>query len=184
MRNIYFTSELYLGRTQSIEERGFMDNLDMRENIISNWNETVGENDRVFVLGGISWLPTELGIFNELNGSIVIIPGPYDGLLKDESGLGMIGNKKVSVGTMIDIERVQVELGKEGRKRVDILLSHFPLKQHEHKLHFYGKAPSKESAVEMNSNDATGEICVSYDIWKKPISLDRIVNLFDLENNI
>ena len=56
-QKVWFTSDLHLGHRNVIRfcDRPFKDEKEMGEKLIENWNNTVGENDIVFVLGDTFW---------------------------------------------------------------------------------------------------------------------------------
>lgn len=177
LESIYFTSELNLGRVKDIEDRGFNNSLEMSQYVIENWNSTIKPDDTVYILGGLTWLPTELTTLDELNGNINIVPGPYDNFIKDASSIRSLQNSKVQIKDMIDIKRIGI-----GGKRVDLLLSYYPMLTGEHSIQLYGNSGKLIENVDNELSDS--RICVSWNTWKKPISLYKLVNLFDLEDKI
>ena len=80
---IFFTSDLHFGHKNIIgfDGRPFTSVEEMDAAIVQNWNERVGADDLVYVLGDISWYgagKTE-ALFNSLNGKKVLIRGNHDG---------------------------------------------------------------------------------------------------------
>ena len=81
----YFIGDLHFGHANCLayDNRPFT-NIELHDQaLIDNWNNTVGIDDDVYVLGDISWYsPTKtLEIFNQLNGNIHLIIGNHDGKL-------------------------------------------------------------------------------------------------------
>ena len=56
-QKIWFTSDLHLGHRNVIKfcNRPWEDEKEMGKSLIENWNNTVGDNDIVFVLGDTFW---------------------------------------------------------------------------------------------------------------------------------
>ena len=78
---IFFTSDLWLGRDNIIDiyERPFKSVTEMDYTIIKNWNDTVGENDLVFILGNIVYDPTKIrNILKRLNGTKILMLSEVD----------------------------------------------------------------------------------------------------------
>ena len=81
----YFISDLHFGHKNclSFDNRPFISIEENDETIIKNWNDTVGIDDDVYLLGDISWYNSTktIEIFNNLNGHIHLIKGNHDGRL-------------------------------------------------------------------------------------------------------
>lgn len=80
---VFFTSDLHLCHDKEFlyGPRGFTNVNDHDEEVIKNWNETVGPNDIVFVLGDIIMGADRKGGLEKLkrlNGKIVICRGNHD----------------------------------------------------------------------------------------------------------
>ena len=67
----------------AFDNRKFPDIETHDNTLIQNWNNAVGYEDVVYILGDISWHNTSktLEIFNQLNGNIHLIIGNHDGKL-------------------------------------------------------------------------------------------------------
>lgn len=141
-QNIFFTSDFHLFHDKVlIHDKRPFDTIDqMHDTIISNWNDKVSENDIVFYLGDLSFVPnkTEL-ILNQLNGKIYFIKGNHD-KIKDITKLNRF-EKIYDFGTDISI------LDKDGRNKgnkdyQNIVLCHYPLliwnKHHHGAWHIHG----------------------------------------------
>jgi calcineurin-like phosphoesterase family protein len=84
----YFISDLHFGHVNclSFDNRKFKTIEEHDEAIIKNWNETVGIEDDVYILGDISWYNSTktIEIFKQLNGRLHLIKGNHDdNLLKN-----------------------------------------------------------------------------------------------------
>ena len=83
----YFIADLHLGHKNCIffDSRPFKTMEEHDETIIKNWNNTVGIDDDVYLLGDISWYNTTktTEIFNNLNGNIHLIKGNHDDRLSN-----------------------------------------------------------------------------------------------------
>ena len=81
----YFISDLHFGHKNclSFDNRPFKSIEENDEVIIKNWNNTVGIDDEVYLLGDISWYNATktIEIFNNLNGRIHLIKGNHDSKL-------------------------------------------------------------------------------------------------------
>ena len=78
---IFIVSDLHLGHSKDFiyGARGFESVEDMNEAIIRKWNEVVGEEDDVFVLGDLVMGSLEnVLLLEELNGRIHIVRGNHD----------------------------------------------------------------------------------------------------------
>lgn len=82
MSKVFVTADLHLGHANIINycNRPFKSVDEMNETLIRNWNETVGEDDRVFVLGdfGLGSRAKIIEWGRQLNGRNVLIYGNHD----------------------------------------------------------------------------------------------------------
>lgn len=80
--NIYFTSDTHFNHAKIIEfcNRPFKNDIEMNEQLIANWNKTVGEDDIIFILGDFSYGGTVAwtNILDRLNGKKYLILGNHD----------------------------------------------------------------------------------------------------------
>ena len=96
--------------------RGFRDEQDMNEYMITQWNRRVRKNDEVVVLGDLSmekWEKTKV-VLEQLKGKIYLIQGNHDRFVKDKD---FDGSRFVWV-------RSYAEMHDNGRK---VILSHYPV---------------------------------------------------------
>lgn len=82
-REIFFTSDLHFGHNKDFlySPRGFSSVEEHDEAVIKNWNETVGPNDLVFVLGDVMMgadRERNIDKLKRLNGKIAICRGNHD----------------------------------------------------------------------------------------------------------
>lgn len=82
MAEHFFTSDLHFFHHNIIKfcGRPYADVDHMNFSLIKNWNEVVGEEDVVWVLGDVSFGKPEetLEVLGELSGKIHLIPGNHD----------------------------------------------------------------------------------------------------------
>lgn len=82
MSNTFIISDMHFGHNEIIlyENRPFKDIEEMDKFIIENWNKTVEKDDRVFILGDVSFYNKEetTNIINLLNGYKILILGNHD----------------------------------------------------------------------------------------------------------
>jgi calcineurin-like phosphoesterase family protein len=80
----WITSDLHVGHVKIIEycDRPFKDVPEMNEALVTTWNETVGPNDMVYVLGDAAMgkLDDSLPILGQMQGRKILIPGNHDRL--------------------------------------------------------------------------------------------------------
>jgi len=99
---IYFTSDLHLGHANVIrfQDRPFADVDEMNEALIANYNEVVGPDDTVYILGDVSnRCPGKQAneMIARLNGHKILIMGNHDmvhgwaGIKYDESLFEHVG---------------------------------------------------------------------------------------------
>ena len=125
----YFISDLHFGHSNilSFDNRPFKDITEHDEYIIEKWNETVGIDDDVFILGDISWYNATktIEIFKRLNGHKHLIIGNHDKkLLKNEEV------RKLFV-EITDYKELDI-----GINNKSIVLSHYPIPCYNN--HYYG----------------------------------------------
>ena len=124
----YFISDLHFGHVNCLafDNRPFTTIEDHDNAIITRWNEVVGIDDDVYILGDISWynVTKTIEIFKQLNGNKHLITGNHDGKLLRSREL-----RELFV-EIKDYKEVALDNGK------GIVLSHYPIVCF--KNHFYG----------------------------------------------
>lgn len=82
MSKIFLSSDLHFGHDREFifKPRGFETVSDMNETILKNWNDTISEEDEVYLLGDLMLGDNEKGIefIKKLNGKIHVILGNHD----------------------------------------------------------------------------------------------------------
>lgn len=78
----YFISDLHFGHKNIIKlcNRPFATPEEMDKTLTENWNNTVAKEDKVFVLGDVSFYPQEKTkkIITNLNGQKLLVKGNHD----------------------------------------------------------------------------------------------------------
>lgn len=130
----YFIADLHLGHKNclSFDNRPFTDIETHDNTIIDNWNNTVGIEDEVYLLGDISWYNSikTLELLNNLNGEIHLIKGNHDNKI--------LKNRELQK-RFCEITSYK-ELALENNKH--IVLCHYPIPcfnwHYYESYHFYG----------------------------------------------
>lgn len=81
MRQLFFTADLHLFDDTIAMYRGFPNAQSYREIMAKHWNDTVSDDDLVFILGdiSISFQPSAVEfIHKQLKGHKILIPGNHD----------------------------------------------------------------------------------------------------------
>jgi calcineurin-like phosphoesterase family protein len=78
MANIYVISDPHFHHRNMALRRGFTDEIEMNEHIVSKWNKTVNKKDTVWILGDITMEKADYEILNKLNGIKHIVLGNHD----------------------------------------------------------------------------------------------------------
>lgn len=78
----FWTSDIHFGHRNILEycQRPFTDTDAMNEEIIRRWNETVGPDDDVMVLGDVALgkISETLPLVSRLAGNLFLVPGNHD----------------------------------------------------------------------------------------------------------
>lgn len=125
-QQVWFTSDQHFGHKNIINycNRPFADTFAMDNWLINSWNEVVGDNDIVFILGDITMFPDGHKIkklLDQLTGKhIYIVPGNHD---KVEKGFRLLTDERYTI--LHDITRVKLEGHELGN--LEVMLSHVPL---------------------------------------------------------
>lgn len=128
MGKVFFISDLHFGHKNilAFDNRGFPDVESHDEELIRRWNEQVGIDDDVWILGDISWhnATKTIEIFNRLNGIKHLCKGNHDWKL--------LRNKQVQelFVEICDYKEINLDNGK------GIVLCHYPIPCYNN--HFYG----------------------------------------------
>lgn len=106
----------------SFDNRPFRNVVEMNAELVRRWNDVVGEEDTVYVLGDMFWCKSDksVPIIEKLKGNKVLIKGNHDRVSPE------LGRKFAKVSNYEEIT--------DGNRRV--VLSHYPIPCF--KNHFYG----------------------------------------------
>jgi calcineurin-like phosphoesterase family protein len=121
---LYFTSDLHLHHDNIIKycSRPFKDVDEMDKTIIDNWNNTIKDNDIIFILGDFCWRMGSSSIrwyLDNLTGKKIVLLGNHD---KNEKAF--ISKVEAIYDGIVNI-RVQDKDASEGYQR--ITLCHYPM---------------------------------------------------------
>lgn len=128
MGKTFYISDLHFGHVNCLgfDNRPFK-NIEEHDNeLIKRWNESVGIDDEVWILGDISWYNATktIEIFKQLNGIKHLCIGNHDKkLLKNKD----VRNLFVEI---VDYKEIQLN------DKVGVVLCHYPIPCYNH--HYYG----------------------------------------------
>ena len=124
----YFIADLHFGHANCLafDNRPFMTIEEHDETLIKNWNNTVTDNDTVWILGDISWHGAEktIEIFKQLKGHKNLCIGNHDSKLMKCTQL------RVLFEEIVNYKELYLD-NKNG-----IVLCHYPIVCYN--KHFYG----------------------------------------------
>lgn len=82
MGKIFYIADYHFGHANVIrfDKRPFNSAEEMDKTMIDNWNDVVGKDDTVYILGDFCWNTEErwIEILDQLNGKKVLIRGNHD----------------------------------------------------------------------------------------------------------
>lgn len=130
----YFIADLHFGHKNCLafDNRSFKTIEEHDEELIKRWNDTVGIEDDVYILGDISWHNTTktIEIFKNLNGNKHLIIGNHDHKLLKNRELRSLFME------ITDYKELHIP-GVDGKENSNgIVLSHYPIPCFNH--HYYG----------------------------------------------
>lgn len=171
---IYFTSDLHFRHDRVIKHanRPFRDAEEMDRVLLNNWNNTVGRDDEVYMLGDLTMKGSEVAnsILTKLNGGIHIIRGNHDKFLDQRDF------KKYNV--------VEVTHYKElVYNNTRFVLFHYPIEEwnhyFRHSIHLHGH---QHNHADYNLNNRDKGL-LKYDVGVdannfRPVSIDDILEFF------
>lgn len=136
----FFTSDLHFGHANVIKYslRPFADVDAMNAALVNNWNAVVGADDRVFILGDLSFLPPSMLVdhLSVMHGRKVLIYGNHDKRLRKTPTILQLLDDAVDLMTV----KVPDEDATDGVQR--IVLCHYPLlvwdQSHRGAWHLHG----------------------------------------------
>lgn len=128
MGKIFYISDLHFGHKNCLafDNRPYLSIEQHDEDLIKRWNEVVGIDDTVWILGDFSWhgATKTIEIFNQLNGIKNLCIGNHDHKL--------LRNKNVRdlFCEITDYKEIELE------NKIGIVLSHYPIPCFN--KHYYG----------------------------------------------
>lgn len=130
----YFIADQHIGHENVLkfDNRKWTDIRVHDQELMKRWNDTVGMEDTVYILGDISWMNSTKTIeyFKQLNGSKVLLRGNHDGKL--------LRNRELQALFQEICDYKELDLG-NGK---GLVLCHYPIpcfKNHYYGwYHFYG----------------------------------------------
>ena len=158
----FFISDLHFGHENCLmfDNRPFSDIDEHDTELIRRWNEAVGIEDDVYILGDISWKNTTatINIFNMLNGHKHLIIGNHDHKLLKSAEL-----RKCFV-EITDYKELYLDKDKA------IVMSHYPLHSYRNLfrgwIHLYG------------------HVHINFDYWEYEAHKRRIKELYSKKDGI
>lgn len=184
----YYIADLHFGHKNCLayDNRPFVSVEKHDEDLISNWNEVVGINDDVWILGDISWYgPMKtVEILNQLNGTKHLVIGNHDHKL--------LRNKDVQACFAEIVDYKEIELN----ERDGIVLSHYPIpcfnKHYYGWIHLYGHVHTSfewnmMENIRYQMSELYDKPCRMYNVGCmvpgmdfKPRTLEEILKLFEI----
>lgn len=178
-QQILFTSDLHFGHRNVLRfcKRPWDNEKDMYDGIIENWNNTVGDNDIVFILGDVFWFNDSRTIkktLDKLKGKdIYIIPGNHD----DFRSYHRVTDTRIHLCEDV----VVCWITQDGQKKKEVWMSHYPMMTWPHREngayqffgHIHSKFGERNDEVDQNLPLHYNQADVGCDYWNyKPVSLD------------
>lgn len=170
-KDVFITSDLWFNRPMG--EFSFMTNDEYNNMIINNWNNTVGKNDIVYILGGFG-IGDCYGILLKLNGEIHFLNSVFT-----QSDIMFMDIIKNSVENSVNKELLKRIIFEKNQililPNVDSILSYFPLNDWMGKTTntfcFHGY--TNEHNLKNNS------ISCKFELWNNsPVSINEVKNNF------
>ena len=162
----WVTSDLHFGHANikkfCPETRGrFRDVEHMRETMIGEWNQLVGQDDTVYILGDVAFLPAAeaVAIMHRLHGRKILIEGNHDRKLLNDPAFR----------ACFDQVHNYLRLTHNGQL---VILFHYPIAEfdqmHRGAVHLHGHLHGNTSGLEHYrvrdmGYDATGQIVMLLD---------------------
>jgi calcineurin-like phosphoesterase family protein len=162
----WITSDLHFGHANiqkfcPVTRGRFKDIEDMREQMITEWNAQVGQDDETFILGDFAFLPSKdaIAILRRLNGTKILIEGNHDRKLLNDPAF------------RAEFKEVHPYL-RYVYNGATVIMFHYPIHEwdqmHRGSVHFYGHVHGKATGMEKYrardvAFDATGNVVSSLD---------------------
>lgn len=192
-QNIWFTSDLHFGHRNVLRfcNRPWEDEKAMGLGLIENWNNVVGDNDIVFVLGDTFWFNDSRGIkkvLSQLKGKdIYILPGNHD----DFDSYHRVDDPRIHLCADV----VACWITQENKPKREIWMSHYPMMTWPHRengaLQFFGhihSALNKTEGVDQDLPLHWNQCDVGCDFWDyEPVELrelEKFISVKKAENSL
>lgn len=191
-QNLWFTSDLHFGHRNVIKfcNRPFTNEKEMGQALIQNWNNVVGDNDIVFVLGDTFWFNHSRDIqkiLSQLKGkTIYMIPGNHD----DFESYHRVDDSRIVLCQ--DVVCLWVTCGTKPKR--EIWLSHYPMMTWPHREngawqlfgHIHSN-PDRTEGVDQDLPLHCNQQDVGCDFWSyEPVDIRELeiyMQLKKLQNN-
>lgn len=184
-QTIWFTSDLHFGHRNILKfcDRPWENTTQMEKGLIENWNNTVGNNDIVFVLGDTFWFNDSQHIrktLSQLKGKdIYIIPGNHD----EFESYHRVDNSRIHLCADV----VVCWFTQEGKPKQEVWMSHYPMMTWPHRENgtwqLFGHIHSSITKTEGVDQDLPlhwNQVDVGCDRWYyTPISLNFLTTMFE-----
>lgn len=134
----YFTSDQHFGHANIIRycARPFDGPEEMDEGIIDRWNDTVGRDDEVWVLGDYSLLDHDKGLsyLPRLNGTKYLVIGNHDRCSPSQTEGHLYVRQYIEAGFASVVTQAEVTLPavEPAGNELQVLLSHYPYAGESH----------------------------------------------------
>ena len=189
-QKVWFTSDLHLGHRNVIRfcNRPFADEKEMGKSLIENWNNTVGDNDIVFVLGDTFWFNDSRNIkkvLASLKGkTIYILPGNHD----DFEAYHRVDDPRIVLLDDVNVVWLDSENDRGWKKKLyEIWLSHYPMMTWPHRdngaFQFFGHIhsnPNKSEGVDQDLPLHYNQLDVGCDYWGyKPVNFEVLKTIIE-----
>lgn len=139
----YFISDLHLGHRRMAQQRGFSDTDAMDNFLISRWNSRIREEDRVFVVGDLSFRSPhgeEIGFYlSRMRGKKILIRGNHDKEWMSRTPKEETAKYFVRVEDLLSVKVRRNQ--SEQEKMVRVVLCHYPMLEWEECRYHHDKDP-------------------------------------------
>lgn len=168
-KKLFVTSNTFFGRIHALDfpnRKKYNDIHSMNNDIVSTWNSVVSDDDIVYHLGYFAHDTITTSEFLErLNGQIVFLNNKFDKLIMDVMHI------------YANISMFDSPIAELTEKNV--LLSYYPLCAWENydTINLYGY-----DGLDTDLNLRPNKMCIAYDVWKKPVLVDDIIDMIKSYN--
>lgn len=182
--SVFFTSDLHIGHYNAIkfDKRPFKSVEEMDAEIIRRWNNKVGPEDTVYILGDIVWKARNDDapkILKQLNGHKILIKGNHDQFLRNPEARKCFDDIRDYYDTPVTL--------KDGTTRRCVLSHYFIPMYNGHRygaIHLHGHSHvGDEAMVELAVAETLNERGFQNEIYNvgcmywnyEPVTLDEIL---------